>query len=258
MMQTHKNTACLPSILIVTIALLVSASVGGAVTITNYSVADAQIFGGPGFTNANRGAQGTMAVGDVGAGTDDRPLLRFSLANIPAGQTIQSATLRLTIDSTGGGGQHTNDFYRLVASWVEGNGVTGTGSGTSGVTWDSRDKAGTLANWTVPGASGSGTDRAASPSFTVLPSDITGSVLLKDATTDVQAWYTGSAANNGWLIQAQNYTGGSGRFTAYDTKEVPGGADALIPALFITYVPEPTTTALIGLGGLLWLRRRRS
>lgn len=263
-MKTHKITLCPRRMLTLAFVLVVSASTVRATTITNTTIADSQIFGGD-FTNANRGAQVTMAVGDIGVGTDDRPVLQFSLANIPTNQTILSAQLRLTINFTGGIGQNTNDFYRLLVPWVEGNGVTGFASGTSGVTWDRRDKAGTLPNWVVPGAGGSGTDRAPSPSFSTTAGDLIVSGLItnlvKNVTSDVQAWYSGSVSNYGWLIQAQTFTSGSGNFTVYYAKEQgnPGGADVPpTPALIIQFepIPEPTTVALIGLGGLLWLRRR--
>src|ERR1051325_5260025 len=140
----------------------VSSTVQGAV-MTNISVADGQIINTS--PNANRGAQAAMFVGGQGVlnATDEyRSLLRFSLTNIPTGSVITSATLRLTVSSQADTTvlQSTSDVYRLKVPWVEGDGVSGATSGTSGATWNSQDKAGSLPNWTVAGADGAGTDGA--------------------------------------------------------------------------------------------------
>ena len=237
---------------IIGLAIVASAtSVYAQTTVTNVSVADSQIFGG--FTTINRGAQAEMYVGDAGVGTPgSRALVQFSLANIPAGQLITSATLRLYM---GGTTQYSTDGYRLLSSWLEGdgNGVS-PANGTYGVTWDSRDKGGSLANWVSGGASGSGTDRAASSSFTLTASDVSGNHVFKDVTSDVQGWYNGSFSNFGWLLQATTFT--SGQYTRYGTREQAGSDND--PQLIITYVPEPSSVVLLLSGfALLWYRRAR-
>src|SRR5881296_3082396 len=93
------------------LTLLVSASTAPAATttVTNTSVADATLFPNA-FTNTNRGLQPAMFVGDAGTGgSDSRSVLQFSLGNIPAGQMIDSATLRLRII-----GQGTNDPAQIT------------------------------------------------------------------------------------------------------------------------------------------------
>jgi hypothetical protein len=238
------------------LTLLVSASTApAATTVTSTSIADAMLL--PNITtNTNRGLQPAMYVGDAGTGGGDtRSVLQFSLANIPAGQVILSATLKLKIEGFGNNtpAQITTDGYRLLSSWVEGDGVSGLDSGTSGVTWDRRDKAGTLPNWIVGGASGSGTDRAATSSFTLTGADQSGLVVSKDVTSDVQAWYSGAASNFGWLLQAQSFA--SGQYTQYATKEEPTVGDR--PVLTVTFEPIPEASSALLLGGLFLLRRRR-
>jgi hypothetical protein len=235
------------------ICLAIAASAGSIhaqTTVTNFSVADAMLLPAA-FTNTNRGAQPEMYLGDAGTGgsTATQPIFQFSLANIPAGQTIVSATLRLELTGTT---QVSASGHRVLVSWIEGDGATGLNSGTSGVTWDRRDKAGSLANWTVPGAAGVGSDRAAA-SFTLTTGDVTSGIVLKDVTSDVTGWYTGSFPNFGWLLDA---TFVSGQFTRYFTREQVGTSGD--PQLIITYVPEPSSALLLlGLSGLLLWRRRR-
>src|SRR5262245_46907268 len=129
----------------ITIGLIVAA-LGTSIqaqTVTNFSIADTQIFGGAGFQTWNRGTQAEMYVGDPGVG-ESRVLLQFSLANIPAGQLITSATLKLHLNSAAPP-QHNVDGYRLLVSWVEGdgNGISPV-NGTYGATWQYRDFTNTL------------------------------------------------------------------------------------------------------------------
>ena len=49
------------------------------------------------------------------------------------------------------------DLHRLLVSWVEGDGLYGSGgTGTTGATWFSRDKSGSDV-WTTPGSAAMGT-----------------------------------------------------------------------------------------------------
>ncbi len=224
-------------------------SVHAQSTVTNFSIADAMLLPAA-FTNTNRGSQPEMYLGDAGTGgsASTKPIFQFSLANIPAGQTIVSATLRLDLTGTT---QLSATGHRVLVSWLEGDGATGLNSGTFGVTWDRRDKAGSLANWNGPGATGVGTDRAAS-SFTLNAGDVTSGIALKDVTSDVQGWYSGSFSNFGWLLDTPF---ASGQFTRYLARENPGSASD--PQLIITYIPEPSIALLLGFTGLLLWRRRR-
>ena len=75
--------------------------------------------------------------GTVGTKT----LVAFSIAAVPANQVITSATLTITVADAGTFGSSTTDLYRLLASWVEGDGtsVTTTSAATSwpSVNWPS-------------------------------------------------------------------------------------------------------------------------
>lgn len=233
-------------------AALGTSSIQAQTTVTTFSTADTMIFGGSGFESLNRGLQPELYVGDPGVG-ESRALVQFSLASIPAGQLITSATLKLHLN-VAPPNQHNVDGYRLLVDWVEGDGPSA--GGTFGATWIDRDKGNGLPNWTVAGASGAGSDRAVTSSFTLTLADQTLEaglpVVTKDVTSDVQAWYTGAAPNFGWLLQSSIFT--ATVYTGYGAREQ--GGTTLDPQLIITYVPEPSSALLLLLGGFAVLRRR--
>src|SRR5688572_7948303 len=74
------------------------------------------------------------ADGDDGSGVDKSCLIRWALSGIPAGSTVQSATVTLRVtDAT----SHTYNLYALSRSWVEAqvswqNAQTGTPWATAG------------------------------------------------------------------------------------------------------------------------------
>jgi hypothetical protein len=73
-----------------------------------------------------------------------------------------------------------------------------------------------------------------------------------DVTAIAQAWYAGTLDNYGFVVrQADDTYNRRVNFTATE-----GGGNA--PLLEITYTPEPTTMGLLAIGGLAFLKRRRS
>jgi hypothetical protein len=236
-------------------------------TLTTTSIADTTIFGG--FNTTNRGKEGTLYQGNLGGTTSS--LTQFSLTGIPAGQVIDSATLEFVIVDYNNyftAGQSLN-LHRLLVSWLEGNG-TGSGSnppqdGTNGATWLSRDKGGSLSNWTTAGAKGNGTDRLALVSANVTASNVTDMPLTSvgigfddlvtiDVTADIQAWYSGAASNFGWLIETSASPGSN--YIGFASNDHPTRAK---PTLVVQYsaVPEPTSLLTFALGGLMLLVLRR-
>jgi hypothetical protein len=235
-------------------------SPASAGTLTTTSIADTTIFGG--FTTTNRGKEPTIFQGNLSGSTSS--LAQFSLAGIPAGQVINSATLQFEIVDYGNyftGGQSLN-MHRLLVSWLEGNG-TGSGSvppqdGTSGATWLSRDKGGSLSNWATSGAKGNGTDRVAVANHNISAANVTdvpltsvgigfGDIVTVDVTADVQAWYSTPASNFGWLLEP-NSTTPSG-YVGFASNDHLTRAK---PTLVVQYsaIPEPSACLLLGCGGL--------
>ncbi len=78
-----------------------------------------------------------------------------------------------------------------------------------------------------------------------------GAVGTWDVTASLQAWSAG-AANNGWAFIGTTDNG----WDAYTSEFATVGSRPVLSGTF-TPVPEPTTTALLGLGGLALILRRR-
>ncbi|MEM8933068.1 MAG: DNRLRE domain-containing protein, partial [Acidobacteriota bacterium] len=129
-----------------------------------------------------------------------RALLSFDLSSIPAGSTITSVELTLTMSMTIAAGQ-TNSLYRVESSWTEGPsdaaGPEGMGitSETGDATWIHTSYPTTF--WASPGG-----DFAAMPSAQALiisNGDYTfGST--PEMVADVEGWFTDPTSNHGWVI----------------------------------------------------------
>ena len=149
---------------------------------------------------------------------------------IALGSTITSATLTIyTSDITWSDGNGPN-AHRMLQSWDDG-----------AVTWNSLSGGitlGTQAQTVADDTSG----------LDFIP--LLGSADL-NVTASLQAWSAGTT-NNGWALI------GSGTNAWYGHSSETG-VSLKAPTLSITYeaVPEPSTTALLGLGGLALILRRR-
>ena len=74
-----------------------------------------------------------------------------------------------------------------------------------------------------------------------------------DVTTDMQAFLDGALDNNGWWIGTEDHGG------YWDSWRIAAARAGwgLAPILDVTYIPEPVTLVLLGIGSLAVLRRRR-
>jgi len=155
------------------------------------------------FPNNNYGGGTTTTAGGRRQGGKTRSLYRFDVAsNVPAGSTITSATLTLTVTSVPSGGVNsTFDLHRLLASWGEGNGSDHGGTlGTANqATWLNRLGSGTP--WTTPGGDFTAT-ASATKAVTGLGSYTFGSTSA--LVSDVQAWLNTPANNFGWLLRSES------------------------------------------------------
>ena len=161
-----------------------------------------------------------------------RAVLKFDLSSIPAGSTINAATLMLHMSRTTSAGQGIA-VHRLLADWGEGtsNATGGLGEGgggpatTNDATWVHRFYSTQL--WNTPGG-----DFAAAASATTTVSDI-GNYSWSGAgvTADVQQWLANPAANFGWLVRGNEATGGTSK--QFDSRENP--TTAFRPTLTVDF-----------------------
>ena len=144
-------------------------------------------------------------------------LLRFPLDAIPKGQRITKATLTVRASHVDGGPKLL--VRRVLADW-------GTG-----VCHSYRRAAPEKVGWAVPGGRGDATDRAAKVSATFHFSAAGEQTV--DVTEDVELWYTGAAANHGWLMALD-----AGHAVYLPSPYAPGTEGPKQWKLQITYEPQ--------------------
>jgi hypothetical protein len=104
---------------------------------------------------------------------------------IPKGQRVTKAELTLTPTYLAGGEPKVH-VRRILAEWG------------AGVCHQYRIAHPEKIEWTQPGARGAATDRAAKDSAVFKWAKIAPQTV--DLTEDVELWYTGAAANRGWIL----------------------------------------------------------
>ncbi len=180
------------------------------------SVADSYV--NQNAANTNYGTATTMEVRSTSGGTPDRnrrSFVQFDVSSIPAGATIQSATVRLYME-TAPSGSRSYDINRVTASWIE--------SGAGGITWNNQ-----------PAVAGSPTD-------TIATGTAAGVWLEWDVTCDVQGYVSGTHSNYGWRVKDQTESSATDYRSVFRTREYTG--TTYDPQLVVIYVvPTPTPTA---------------
>ncbi len=157
------------------------------------------------FPNNNLGGGSTILAGGRGQGGSTRGLLRFEIGGtLPAGATVNSATLTLTVTATPfGGGDSVFELHRVLGAWGEGSGSDrggGTLAQVGEATWNARLSPNTA--WTVPGGDFVAT---ASANLNVAGD---GSYTFTSAAlaADVQFWFDHPTNNFGWLLRSEAET----------------------------------------------------
>jgi hypothetical protein len=152
------------------------------------------------FPNSNFGGGTTFTSGGRNMGGTARALLQFDIAgNIPAGATINSAALTLTVTAVNGPGS-TFELRRILAAWGEGTGQPGMGSpATAGeATWNHRLAPDTA--WSNAGGDFGSTTNASQ----VIAGAGPYSFASEDLAADVQQWLDDPETNFGWLLRSQS------------------------------------------------------
>ena len=180
----------------------------------------------------------------------------FDIANnIPAGATISSATLTLSVVGVPSGGFNSIfDLNRLTVSWGEGNGSDHGGStaGANQATWNNRF--GTSGSpWSAAGG-----DFAATISGSRSISGFGSYTFSSTATmvADVQGWYNNPSSNFGWLLRSESELTATS-IRRFGSRDDPSNSPQL--TIQFSVVPEPGVCSLLCLsfGVLAWKRLRR-
>ncbi len=151
----------------------------------------------------NKGTTTTMNVRSWQSGKSQRSFVEFDVSSIPAGSTVNTATLTLCAVSVPGS-TRTYDLHRVTASWVE-----------TTLTWNNQ-----------PGVAGSVTDSATTPGSPAC--------MTWDVAADVQLWIDGTA-NEGWRAKDSVEGQGTKYITEFATRE--NGTPADRPILDVNYTP---------------------
>jgi len=165
-------------------------------------------------TTMNYGAGASLI---VNGNPDNAALLKWDLSGIPAGSTLQSATLSINVT---GASADTYEIYELKRSWTE-----------TQATWN---KSNSATSWQSAGAHGS-LDRGATVLGTVTASavGIRNVVLNAAGLAVVQGWVNNPATNFGFILQ--DYANTIKDDLAFSSREATIAANR--PQLQVVYSP---------------------
>jgi plastocyanin len=186
--------------------------------------------------NISNGAGSSFFAGLTLHSAIRRGVIAFDIVgNIPAGSTINSASLSLHVARTISGAQ-TVELHRLSKDWGEGtsNASTSPGQGTTATTNDATwvYRFYNTASWTNAGGDFVSTV-SASKSVSGVGSYTWGST--SQMVTDVQGWLNTPSSNFGWLVLGNETASASAK--EFDSRESTTAANR--PALSIDYT-SPT------------------
>ncbi len=219
---------------------------------------------GNGSGGSNRFYANYLLDGVTSSGRMNTFIQWFDVSSIPAGSTINSATLTVYLANQSANGRTWENvkLSRLLAGndWVEGVGQTPATDGS--VTYNYR--AAQTIPWAAPGAiGGADIDLGSTQTFNVVGVDGQATVIVRDISAWVQAWVNSPSGNAGLLWWGGNNadSGSGNRYFHFGTKEDGAGpageTNAAAPMLVIDYtIPEPTTALLLAAGALFTARRR--
>ena len=189
--------------------------------------------------------QGYLFAGETGNSENyarRRALLAFDVAGqLPAGASIQSAQLMLTINKTSSVPGNMA-LHRLTEDWGEGAsdagdpGGAGTTAATNDATWSERFFNGVpIMYW----ANAGGTYASPASATTFVPGTGNSTWTSSQMATDVQGWVTTPASNFGWLLKNSTEAFHAVSAVRIDSGETPFGAP---PLLRVTYAGAPPLT----------------
>ncbi|WP_395736979.1 PQQ-dependent sugar dehydrogenase [Prosthecobacter sp.] len=189
-------------------------------------------------TSNASGQGGMMFAGVTNTGSPRRGLIAFDVSSVPAGATVSSAQVQLSVQ-LGQGSNNPMSLNLLTQSWGEGTSNAGdTGGtgvfGTAGdATWNARFFSLTASStlWTTPGGDFIGTASATTPVSAAGTYTWTSAQLA----TDVQGWVSNPASNNGWILLGDE----ASTFNAKRVYSREATTASLRPQLSINYASLP-------------------
>lgn len=223
---------------------LLTASTSEATTMTFGAAKDATLFESATGLLSGGGDDGVF-VGRTGqaSGALRRGLFMFDLSNIPAGSTINSVSLSLSVTKNSfGAAPSTMTMHRLLGDWGEGNVVPlgeGGGGGTAAAgdaTWLHQFRPGDL--WTTAGGD---FVAQASASATVTTSGTTATWnSTGPLVADVQGWIANPTQNFGWILRGNEGLASSAR--RFASSEFGPANSPQRPRLTIDFTPPVVRT----------------
>ena len=214
------------------------------------------------------GGSDAFLVQGEGIGCYGQSLLKFDISGVPAGQTIDDATLRVYFAShLLTGWQRLKVYPMLVDTTI---GTLDGDPAPVGIV-DMHQRGQSTANWgqpnplnkgPQPGVSGVGADFDVNQSWTSVNHSYGNSGLGWTAgygwvdievTSLVDQWYTGALDDSQGVIIFGDASQQAAYYVSSDNTN-----QALRPQLVIDYTPEPTSICLLVLGGAALIRRRRA
>lgn len=213
-----------------------------------------------GTNHLSNGAGDFLFAGSTDLDNTRRALMVFDVsANIPAGATITSASLRMNVTRRPTTSPHLHTIHRLESDWGEGasDALGQEGAGISAqpgdATWQHAffDPA-SPTPWSSPGG-----DFAGPLSSSVIISDELTEFVFFPSTPqtvgDVQFWLDNPGQDFGWILLGEE--GFPTTATRFSSRNDEDG-----PVLFVEFtpIPEPSSLLLLALGGAGTLIRKRS
>ncbi len=166
--------------------------------------------------NDNYGGAHSLYIRSQSGDKNKRTLIGFDISSLPAGATIQSATLKLYVNGTPNTTRNYG-IYRKTANWTEG-----------GATWNNAASTYAISSTDIISISASNNH----------------SFVSWNVTADVDNFYSGATNNYGWLIRDQSENNSSEKEVELASRD--DSHTSQHPQLEITYtIPGPTTATLI-------------
>lgn len=166
-----------------------------------------------------------LATGHFSTPQTNRTLLEFDISSLGSDWTVNSATLKLTVQANFLGTSHTLNVYRLKRRWRFGN--------VNEATWN-RYRDDLTQSWGTAGASNTTSDRDATAVGTLsVTSATSGQVSITLTTALIQAWIDGSFENFGLILVASDES--STTLMRWEPSGATNAADR--PQLVIDYTP---------------------